>query len=256
MRLLRLVVLILMQAVLLGAGLYYFFGNHPTFINTFSFWMLPPVTEGAFDWRPSPLGKNLFWVGVLLLPPLYWLLTIRLYQRNHGTLTVKTHSGDAIQFQLGAIEEFVHTQVKAHPGVLSHSVRVWQNRAGATLVNLAIKVKPIDSVPEIHRQVKELLRDGLVNVLGIENVGAINVEIKRVLGGPRRTSGPQVTPEPAPEAPIRARLDEPTATDPIPHAEATQRIEFRDEADEHAATPADGASTSDYAPEKKESGSL
>ena len=222
MRFIRCLLLITMQVLLIAAGIWHFFYGHPVFNQIFARWVYPPADANAFDWRPSPLGIDIFWSLVMVLPAVYWLVSLLVYRKNHGTLNVHTSSGDTIQFQLGAIEEFVRAQVKAHPGVSSHSVHVKQERNGAISVNLGIKVKPIDSVPEIHRQVKEILRDGIVNVLGIDNIGTINVEIKRVLGSPRRTSGPLAPARPAPEAPIRATQEE------MHLAEETHRLDFKE----------------------------
>lgn len=238
MRIIRFLILVLMQFLLFAIGFVHFFKHHPRFQSAFGPWLNPPATPGAFDWRPSPLGIDIFFSFLIALPAIYWLFSVLAYRRGHGTLNVHTHTGDTIQFQLGAIEEFVRTQVRNHPAVTSHAVRVWQDRGGAISVNLGIRVKPIESVPEIHRQVKEVLRDGIVNVLGIDNIGSINVEIKRVQTGPLRQTGPLKHAEPAPEPPVRAGYDHAEAAALVPPAaaaatldtpgEATQHLEFND----------------------------
>src|SRR5262245_60168269 len=142
MKPLRMLLLIVMQGLLLVEGLYYFCYDRLWFQENLR-GLIPEV--GSHGWTA-------IWVACLVVPMLYWLVALCSIRGKERVLEIRTASGDMIRYQFGAIEEYVRSLVRTHPGVSSHQVQVNQGADEAVSIRLSIKVKPIQSVPEIHRQ--------------------------------------------------------------------------------------------------------
>lgn len=173
--------------------------------------LVSPATLARPDFTRA-LGN----AGVLLVL-LIWLLSAFLWRRRPHPFQLRTPEGELLLIHPAAVIKFVHLQVESHPAVISHKVKVRQKAGRALSIAVMVYVQPMDSLPNIKRQVEQSIRSGFSRVLGIDKIEELTI----VIGLDDKTishrPGPAGTPEPKPEPPLRAAL-EPEPAPPAPAA--------------------------------------
>lgn len=190
-----------------------------------------PILTRLLGWMPawmSPLGAGalaprLWAAGILLLLTVYWVLCLAVWTRRPKPLRVRTVSGGSMLIHPGAILKFIKIQIDGHPAVISSRVRVRQTGASNLAVNAAISVQPIESLPVIDEQIKQAVRDGLSQVMGIEKIDDITLLLDIDEKNLALKPGPESEPEPEPVPPARA----PLAEEPQVRIEPTQSADVQ-----------------------------
>ena len=170
--------------------------------------LLKPVT---------PLSRMCFWLAFGLLPILYVVTNLAIWRRRPRAFRVRTAEGDTILIHPGAIINFVRQSIESHPAVVSQRVRVRQLGSRGVAVRATVNVQPTESLPRIHRQLEQSIREGFSEVLGIEKIDEITIIMGLDEKNMNRRPGATRTPKAKPEPPTRGALDpEPTITAQIP----------------------------------------
>lgn len=220
MKVLRAIVLTILLLIVLAVSANRFLGG---------LWGMgaDPVLAPLFAWLPAwmnPLMPGLqirLWAAaILFLLAVYWILCLAIWTRRPRPLTVRTLSGGTMLIHPGAILKFIKLQIDGHPAVISSRVRVRQTSNNNLAVSAGISVQPIESLPVIDEQIKQSIRDGLSQVMGIEKIDQITLLIDIDEKNLALKPGPDATPEPEPIPPARAPLAAEPATiiEPAPVA--------------------------------------
>lgn len=155
----------------------------------------------------SSVNHQIWWVVAMALVLASWLLAFAAVRIRPRPLRVKTPDGDSLLLDPGAIVNFTHAQIEAHPAVTKHRIKVRQVGGRSVAITARVKVIPLQSLPEIKRELEASIRDGFSQVLGIEKIDDITIILgldEKSLG---RRPGPHGKADPAPQVPARARLE-------------------------------------------------
>jgi hypothetical protein len=121
-------------------------------------------------------------------------------------MRVRTSSGETLLIHRGALIKFVRLRVEAHPAVVTQKIRVNQAGSRGLAVTANVNVRPIQSLPAISRQLESSIREGFIQVMGIEKIDRIDVILgldeKSMGTGP----GANTVAKPEPEPPVKGVL--------------------------------------------------
>ncbi len=171
LRLSALVLLIAMQIVLVALGVQGIMGGVLELPHLFPFNQIPEALVPASDgWGPW-----FYWLAVLLLPTLYWMISLFIRQRDQA-IAIKTSSSEVIRIYKTAITQFIANIMDEIAEVIDHTSTVRQVGKGIDL-RLKIKVKPIPNVPRVQSEIERVVRRRVTELLGIERIHKITVDV-------------------------------------------------------------------------------
>lgn len=166
----------------------------------------PPLVTGMTKLKDPTLQREL-WGAAAGLVVLVWLMSLMLWRGRGKAIHARTNDGEVVLVHPGALLKFVHHQVKTHPAVVWHKVRIRQKGNRGISIWVMANVRPIDSLPNIRWQIEEAIRNGFSQVLGIEKLDDVTI----IIGLDEKTMntrpGPTGKPEPKPEPPVRGPLE-------------------------------------------------
>ncbi len=202
MKLIRLISLALILLIVILGSLDVLFGN-----------LLGLPAHPFWGWLPEALRSDsrflqrLYATLALALPIAYLTATWLIWKSSSEAIKVQSRSGGLILLHPATLQRFVRTQLDTHPAVVSHGkIDVHQSGRKGVGVDAMVNVEPIAALHSIQTELESSIRDGLVQIMGIEKVG----DIKIVLGidekSMKRRPGSSARPRPKPEPPTRAPL--------------------------------------------------
>lgn len=180
----------------------------------------PPMVT-AMDKLKDPMIQRALWGSAAGLVALVWLMSLMLLRGRGKAIQARTNDGEVVLVHPGALLKFVHHQVKNHPAVVWHKVKIRQKGSRGISIWVMANVRPVDSLPNIRWQLEEAIRQGFSQILGIEKLDDVTI----IIGLDEKTMGtrpgPAGKPEAKPEPPIRGPLESAAAAryqDAIPRS--------------------------------------
>ena len=165
-------------------------------------------------WLPEALRsdswllKRLYATLAFLLPIAYLVSTWLIWKSSSEAIKVQSRSGGLILLHPATLQRFVRTQLDSHPAVVSHGkIDVHQTGRKGVGVDAMVNVEPIAALHSIQTELESSIRDGLVQIMGIEKIGDIRIVLGMDEKSMKRRPGPSARPRPKPEPPARAPLD-------------------------------------------------
>jgi hypothetical protein len=156
----------------------------------------------------SIIKQQIWWSAALALVLVSWILAFVSIRVRPRPLRVKTPEGDSLLLDPGAIINFAHAQIEAHPAVTHHRIKVRQVGGRSVAITARVKVIPLQSLPAIKRELETTIRDGFSQVLGIDKIDDITIILgldEKNLG---RRPGPPGKAEPPVPVPARGSLEQ------------------------------------------------
>ena len=186
------------------------------------FGTLPGIVQPTTVFR-----HEVWWCVAIALVLISWAAGLSAFNVRPRPLRVKTPEGDSLLLDPGAIINFTKAQIDAHPAVTRHRVHVRQIGGKSVAITAHVKVIPMQSLPEIKRELERSIRDGFSQVLGIEKIDDITIVLgldEKSLG---RRPGPAGKDEPPEPVPPRGALEfgsTSPATTEVPYTPADPEI--------------------------------
>lgn len=205
MRFLRSLVLFVILLLVLVVGLDYTLSGvgelqeHPVLEPFLGLLPVLYTDEHTTQWR-------LFWAGVAFLPVLYWLIGLFIWQQRPTAFRVQSGSGEVMLLESGALIKFARMQVESHPAVVWHKVKLRQTGNKALSVIVRVRVRPIQSLPEIRAGLENSIRRGFAQVMGVENIDEVRIIMGFDEQSLNQRPGVTTPAEEAPEPPQRSQL--------------------------------------------------
>lgn len=132
---------------------------------------------GTFTWGTSVFTQQIFFLILMLLP----LLALEAYlicRERERTIYVESEQG-MITISESAIVEFIKKVAREIQAVMDVSAKV-RNSPNGAVVKIRVKVKAIERLPDIHKEVRSRVEEGLRNVLGIDQIADVRVLISDI----------------------------------------------------------------------------
>jgi len=115
---------------------------------------------------------------LLVLMPLVVLEIQNRSSRSRDEFVVKGEGGN-ISITYDAVSRYVKNVLYGIESVDAVKTTLAQSKKGI-IVNIAVKIKATKTLGEIDKQIRKRIKDGLSVVLGLENIGEINVSFKEI----------------------------------------------------------------------------
>ena len=123
------------------------------------------------------IGMTIIYL-ILVLMPLVVLEIQNRMNRSKDEFVVKGEGGN-ISITYEAVSRYVKNVLYGIDCIDAVKTTLGQSKKGIT-VNIAVKIKATKTLGEIDKQIRKRIKDGLSVVLGLENIGEINVSFKEI----------------------------------------------------------------------------
>ena len=169
MNILKQILVVICLVIIFFYGLYYIVMPVPVIGN----FVKNEVNKIQID----EIGMTIIYFLLVLTP----LVVLEIQNRSSSSRDEFVVKGDGgnISITYDAVSRYVKNVLYGIESVEAVKTTLAQSKKGI-IVNIAVKIKATKTLGEIDKQIRKRIKDGLSVVLGLENIGEINVSFKEI----------------------------------------------------------------------------
>ncbi|MDP0500316.1 MAG: hypothetical protein Q7P63_09475 [Verrucomicrobiota bacterium JB022] len=133
------------------------------------------------EWLQDPV--HLAILGAALIVAIFLLVTLVKWRRNHAPIVPFRAQGGRVEIAPRTLRNLINHAVMGVPGVEKlHSK--FGTRRRKLHIHCYLDLMATAKLPEVEAELKHRIREALRNQFGLENIGDIDVTVKKIVGDP------------------------------------------------------------------------